>query len=172
VCTFLATATVALAKDHGSGQFKGVLSGYNEIPAVLTTGSGQVTLAVSNDQKTLNVTLKFSNLVGVAQTASFYLGLPGTTGGVVAPICGGTKPACPTAATGTVTVALAVADIQAIAAQGLTAADLATALKALANGAIYVNVITDKFASGEIRGQVGRGFGGGNGQGDDQQGDN
>ena len=172
VCAFLATAAVALAKDHGSGQFKGVLSGYSELPAVLTTGSGQVTVAVSSDQKTLNVTLNFSKLVGVAQSASFYLGLPGTTGGVVAPICGGTKPACPTAATGTVTVALAAADIQAIAAQGLTAGDLATALKALANGAIYVNVITDKFPNGEIRGQVGRGFAIGNDQGDNQQSDN
>lgn len=158
VCAFMATATVALAKDHGSGQFKSTLSGYNELPAVLTTGSGQLTIAVSSDQKSLNVTLNFSKLVGVAQSAGFYLGLPGTAGGLVAPICGGTTPACPTTADGTVTIALAANDILAIPAQGLTAGDIATALHALANGAIYVNVITDKFPNGEIRGQLGRGF--------------
>src|SRR5262249_40977008 len=107
VSALLATTTLALAKDHGSGQFKSELSGYAELPAVLTTGSGQVTIAVSSDQKSLNVTLKFSKLVGVAQTASFYLGLPGTAGGAVAQICGGMKPACPTTADGTVTISLA-----------------------------------------------------------------
>ena len=166
VCAFLATASLALAKEHGSGQFKSVLSGYNELPAVLTTGSGQLTIAVSSDQKSLNVTLNFSKLVGVAQSASFYLGLPGTAGGVVAPICGGTKPACPTAADGTVTISLSAADILAIPAQGLVAGDVATALQALANGAIYVNVTTDKFPNGEIRGQLGRGFSISKGSGD------
>lgn len=163
VCVFLATATLAFAKDHGSGQFKAVLTGYSEVPAVLTTGSGQLTIAVSSDQKSLNVTLNFSNLAGVAQTAGFYLGLPGTVGGAVAPICGGTKPACPTAADGGVTVSLAASDILAIPAQGLAAADLTAALHALSNGAIYVNVLTDKFPNGEIRGQLGRGFGIGRG---------
>jgi len=156
VCALLATATLALAKDHG--QFKSELSGFNEVPAILTTGSAQLTIAVSSDQKMLNVTLRFSKLEGVAKSANLYLGFPGSTGGVVAQICGAMKPACPTTADGTVTISLASADILAIPAQGLTAGDLTTALHALANGAIYVNVITDKFPNGEVRGQLGRGF--------------
>jgi len=162
LCVLLATATLALAKDHedhGEGQFKADLTGYNEVPVVLTTGSGQVTVAVSSDQQSLNVTLTFTALVGVAHSASLYLGLPATTGGAVAAICGGTKPACPTTADGTVTITLSAGDILAVPAQGLAAGDLDSAIQALANGAIYVNVITNKFPNGEIRGQLGRGRG-------------
>ena len=156
-CVLLAISTLALAKDHegqNNAQFQTRLTGYNEIPAVLTTGSGRVTVAASSDQTSVNVTLDFMKLVGVAQSASFYFGLPGTTGGVVAAICGGTKPACPTTADGTVTIALAAADILAIPAQGLAAGDLDGALQAFSNGAIYVDVITNKFPNGEIRGQL------------------
>jgi hypothetical protein len=158
LCLFVAAATLALADDPFNGQFKANLTGYNEVPAVLTTGSGQVTVAASSDRTALNVTLNFNKLVGVAQSASLYLGSSGTTGGTVALLCGGTAPACPATANGTVTITLSASDVLAIPAQGLAAGDLAGAIQAWANGAIYVNVITSKFASGEIRGQVSHGF--------------
>jgi hypothetical protein len=126
-----------------------------------------VTVAVSSDQTSLDVTLKFGKLLGVAQSASLYLGSPATTGGAVAALCGGSAPACPTAAEGTVTITLTASDVLAVKAQGLAAGDLASVIQALANGAIYVNVVTDKFTNGEIRGQLGRGFSFGNiGRGD------
>ncbi len=158
VCLLLGTAIFALAEGNGQGEFKANLNGYNEVPSILTTGTGQITMTVSSDQKTLNVTLNFSKLAGVAQSASLYLGLPGTTGGLIAPICGGTKPACPTAADGTVTTTIATGDVAAIAAQGLAAGDLASVIQAIANGAVYVNVLSDQFVTGEIRAQLGRGF--------------
>ena len=67
--------------------------------------------------------------------------------------------ACPTTADGSVTITLSASDIAAIPAQGLAAGDVASVIQALANGAIYVNVVTTKFPNGEIRGQFGRGFG-------------
>lgn len=165
LCVLLATATLVLADDPGNGQFGGQfkanLTGYNEVPAVVTTGSGQVTVAVSSDQTSLNVTLNFSKLLGTALSASLYLGSSGTTGGVVATICGGAS-ACPTTADGTVTITLSASDVLPITAQGLAAGDIASVIQALANGAIYVNVVTSKFANGEIRGQLGRGFSFGN----------
>jgi len=143
---------------HAAGQLKASLNGASEVPLVLTTGSGQANASVSSDQKSISLTLKFSNLVGVAKSASLYLGLPLTVGGPVAPICGGTMPACPTTASGSVTATIQASDIAAIAAQGLAAGDLATVLTSLMHGELYVNVITDKFPNGEIRGQLGRGF--------------
>jgi hypothetical protein len=62
-------------------------------------------------------------------------------------------------------VTLAATDIAAIMAQGLTAGDIASVIQAIANGAVYVNVLTNKFPNGEIRGQLGRGFGVGQGVG-------
>jgi hypothetical protein len=171
-CILLATtATFALADDHrgdgGNGQFKANLTGYNEVPAVLTAGSGQVTVAVSPDQTSLDITLNFTQLLDVAQSVSLYLGLPANAGGAVASICGGAKPACPTTPDGTVTLALSASDILAVPAQGLAAGDLTSVIQALSNGAIYINVITTKFPNGEIRGQFGRGFSSGRfGRGD------
>jgi hypothetical protein len=157
-CLLLASVALAQPNEPFNGQFRANLTGYNEVPAVLTTGLGQLTVAASSDQTALNVTLNFNKLVGVAQSASLYLGSSGTIGGTVALLCGGTAPACPATADGTVTITLSASDVLAIPAQGLAAGDLASALQALANGAIYVNVITSKFANGEIRGQVSRGF--------------
>jgi len=154
----LAAATCTFADSHNDGAFKGTLSGFNEVPAVITTGSGQVTVTPSSDGKSLSVTLSFTKLAGVAQSAGLYLAAPGTTGGLIAPICGGTKPSCPGTADGTVTVTLVATDIAAISAQGLAAGDMAGAIEALTNGAVYANVLTNKFAGGEIRGQLGRGF--------------
>jgi hypothetical protein len=100
-----------------------------------------------------------TQLLGVAQSVSLYLGFPATSGGSVVPICGGAKPACPTTADGTVTITLSASDVLAVPEQGLAAGDIASVIQALENGAIYVNVVTTKFANGEIRGQFGRGFG-------------
>lgn len=158
LCLLIGTATFALAQNNEHGQFKAVLNGYNEVPSVLSAGSGQLTLTVSSDEKSLSITLNFTKLVGVAQSAGLYLGLPAITGGLIAPVCGGTKPACPTSADGTVTITLAAGDVVAIAAQGLAAGDLASVIQAIANGAVYVNVLTNKFTNGEIRGQLERGF--------------
>lgn len=164
-CLLTLTATFGFAGDGSQGMFKANLNGYNEVPSVVTPGSGQVTVAPSSDGKSLNITLNFTKLAGVAQSAGLYLGNPATTGGLIAPICGGTKPSCPTTADGTVTITIAAADVVAIAAQGLAAGDLASVIQAISNGAVYVNVLTNKFASGEIRGQLGRGFGLGQGVG-------
>jgi hypothetical protein len=157
------TATLALGENHGDhglpGQSKGNLNGYNEVPVVLTTGSGQITLTVSSDQKSLSVTLTFTRLAGVAQSASLYLGSAGTTGGVVAPICGVPKPTCPTTADGQVTTTLSANDVLGIPAQGLIAGDLASVIQAIASEGVYVNVVTSKFPNGEIRGQLERGEG-------------
>jgi hypothetical protein len=166
VCLCLLLATAALAwGDPDGGQFKSDLSGNNEVPVVLTTGSGQVAVAPSSDQMSLSVTLNFSKLIGVAQSAGLYLGASGTSGGLVTALCGGSKPACPTTAEGTVTITLSSSDVLAIPAQGLAAGDLTSVLQALANGSIYINVLTSTFPNGEIRGQVGRGFSFGNGRG-------
>jgi len=160
VSLLIGLARFAFAQGHeqGQGQFKADLNGYNEVPAILSTGSGQLTITVASGEKSLDVTLNFSKLVGVAQSAGLYLGLPGTTGGLMAPICGGTKPTCPSAASATVTTTITVADVPAIAAQGLAVGDLASVVQALANGAAYVNVLTNKFPNGESRGQIQRGF--------------
>jgi len=149
----------------GQGNVKADLSGYNEVPAIFTTGSGQASVHIADDQQSLDVTLTFTKLGGVASAARLYLGMPATVGGAVANVCGNTKPACPTTPDGTVTVSLGLSDVLAVPAQGLAAADMAALVNAIQNGAVYVNVITSTRANGEIRGQLSRGRGKANGNG-------
>ena len=163
LCALL-VETASLAQGEG-GQFKSNLNGYNEVPTLSTASSGQVTAQLSEDQKSLNITLTFTKLEGVAQSAHLHLGLPATTGGIVAYICGSPKPSCPATADATVTTTVAASDVLAVPAQGIAAGDLASVMNALKNGALYANVYTTKYATGEIRGQVTRGFGPGNGNG-------
>jgi hypothetical protein len=97
--------------DNQGGQFQANLSGYQEIPTLSTASSGDVTVKLSADQKTLTVTLTFTKLEGVAQAAGLFFGAPATTGNIVAHICGAPKPACPATADGTVTTTIVAADV-------------------------------------------------------------
>lgn len=164
LCLLAGTGAFAIGQD-GPGQFKTVLNGYNEVPSVLTTGSGQLTVSPSQDGTSLSITLTFTKLVGVAHSAGLYLGLPGVTGGLIAPICGGTKPSCPTSTDAPVTTTIVASDVVGISAQGLAAGDIAAVIQALTNGAVYVNILTSSFTTGEIRGQLGRAYGFGLGAG-------
>src|SRR5260370_652032 len=153
------TASLLADDDNEGGQFKAALSGYQEVATLSTVSSGQVTVMLSSDQKTLTVTLTFTKLEGVASSAGLFFGATATTGGMVAPICGGTKPACPTTADGTVTTTIVANDVLVTPGQGIAAKDLAAVIRALENGAIYASVLSSKYVVGEIRGQLGRGFG-------------
>jgi CHRD domain len=98
--------------------------------------------------------------------AHIHLGQRATTGGVIAFLCGGQdKPACPDRE-GTVTGVIDAADVSGPADQGIAAGELTEAIRALRAGAVYANVHTEKYRSGEIRGQVGsKGHKGKNGKG-------
>ncbi len=149
----------------GQGNFKADLNGYNEVPTLSTQSSGQSTVKVADDGKSLTVTLSFAHLEGVAQSGHLGFGAPGMTSGILAYICGGTKTSCPTSPDGTATATIVAADVLAIGGQGIAAGDLAAVIRAIENGAVYVNVRTTKYANGEIRGQFGRGNSPGNGNG-------
>lgn len=168
LCLLLGAGSFALAQEHWGLQFQGNLNGYNEVPSVITTGSAQVTVAVASNQESLTVTLNFKlPSSDTLQSAALYLGQPGTTGGLVAYICGGgSQPACPATSPVTATIANTTADVPGIPAQGLAAGDLASVIQATEKGAVYVNVYTSQFPApttgttgGEMRGQLTPGFG-------------
>ena len=133
------------------------LSGNEEVPAILTTGEGTVSLKV--DGTTVTYELEYSNLKnGAAATAShIHLAQKGVSGPVAAFLCGGGgKPTCPVPGT-KLTGTIVASDIQAIAAQGLAAGDLTAFLSALRGGLLYANLHSAAFPGGEIRGQLSHG---------------
>jgi hypothetical protein len=102
--------------------------------------------------------------------AHVHVGQPGVAGGVSFFFCGGAKPACPSSASGPVTITGTVlpADILGPTAQGFAAGDLNSIVKAIKAGFTYANMHTSAFTGGEIRGQLEAGHG----HGHDDQGDN
>jgi len=153
---------------HGQGDrdkhVKARLDGFQENPAISTTGSGRLDLRIDDGAETIEYELSYRNLEGIAPfvvdgvvTAShIHVGAPGTNGGVSAFFCGGGgKPACPPS--GTVTGIVTAADIVGPAAQGINAGEataFAELVRAIRAGYTYVNVHTTRWPGGEIRGQI------------------
>ncbi len=157
---FAATASYA-ANDTFSAE----LAGRNEVPPINTAGSASFQMTLGTP---INFTLKYSGLSANPAVAHIHFGQPGVSGGVMIFLCGGGgQPACPAATSGTITGTITAANVVGPAAQGISAADLTSALDAIEDGEGYVNMHTANFPSGEIRGQLRRGKGHGNGHDDD-----
>src|SRR2546423_2864229 len=124
----LAATSVAFAatRDHGEGNGKNAsqvftahLTGYNEVPSLNSPAQGDLRLAIGNGQ--LTWTLTYAGFVSQPNVAHVHVGQTGVSGGVSFYLCGGpTKPACPSSASGPVTISGTVlpADIQGPTAQG------------------------------------------------------
>ncbi|MCC6862742.1 MAG: CHRD domain-containing protein [Bryobacterales bacterium] len=152
VLVLVCALALALA-DSPPGQARARLSGYNEVPPVYSPGTGAFSAVVDQTAKTIAVTLEYSALAGNAQAAHLHFGQKGVNGAVVVTLCGAGKPACPVKE-GTVTLTVGQGDIVAVPAQGIPAGGIDALLDAIDSGAVYVNVHSNLFPSGEIRGQV------------------
>ena len=161
--TLISAATVA-AMAIGSAsashpeRFHAVLSGFNEVPTLISEGQGTLDLTVDRNAKTLTYKLTFSGLTNVTQS-HIHLGKVHVAGGVMVFFCSNLgngpagTPACPVNG-GTVTGTLTAADVVALAAQNVTAGNFDDVADALNSDSAYVNVHTVAFPAGEIRGQL------------------
>lgn len=147
--------TLVLGQKGANESHKADLSGYEEVPAVSSTGTGELRLKVNEENQLIEYELSYANLEGTTTTAAhIHLGQKGVNGGVIAFFCGGGgKDPC-TPGSGTFTGTIVPADVIGPTAQGLAAGEFAEVLRALRAGQIYVNVHTNKHPGGEIRGQV------------------
>ena len=153
VVAVLGLTMVTTSADEGTVSAQAKLTGFQETPVPkLTDGTGTFTATVNGG--TLTYKLTFSHLSSPAFASHIHFAEPGVTGGIVVGLCGfGTAPACP-AGGGIVTGTITAADIQALTAQNVKAADFAGLVSILESGDAYVNVHTTNFPGGEIRGQV------------------
>ncbi len=112
------------------------LSGAQEVPPVATAGTGSAVLSVNFATGALSGTVSFSGLSSVATAAHIHEGAAGVNGLIIIPLTGGIG-----LTSGTWTVP---------AGTVLTAAQL----NALQAGGLYVQIHTQIFPAGEIRGQL------------------
>ena len=157
--------TAAASADESVSNMRATLSGFNETPPIATGGTGTLKAKASNGG--IDFTLTYSGLTTPAFMAHFHFAQRGVPGAIFIWLCGVTgTPAhqvCPpgTTETATVTGHITAADIQAVPAQNISAMDMATALRIIEAGDAYVNVHTNNFKAGEIRGQISPGDSGG-----------
>lgn len=143
------------AGDRKSNSLKADLDGLGEVPAISSTGTGELRVRIANDDSSFDFELNYEGLEGTTTSAShIHLGQKSVIGGVSVFLCGGGgRPPCtPTA--GTFTGTVNASDVIGPAAQGIAAGEFAELLHAMRKGATYVNVHTDKHPGGEIRGQI------------------
>ena len=82
-------------EKNGIETLRTALSGANEIPANLSTGTGDASLKVTEAPASVSVTIRYSNLTGNAAAAHLHLGNRWENGPVVVTICGNSERACP-----------------------------------------------------------------------------
>ena len=129
------------AVDPTQPAFGGPLTGAQEVPAVVTTATGQGTVAISADGSTITYLVTYSGLSGTANAAHIHTGAAGASGGVILPLAVGPSPMSGT---------LTAADFTA-SGSVTTFAEAVAAIKA---GTTYFNIHTTANPGGEIRGQI------------------
>ncbi len=152
--TSLLYAGFGVRADDDRDQFRARLQGFNEVPAVSSTGRGEWSARLRGDA--VDWELTYEGLEGTVTTAShIHFGQKDVNGGVTVFFCGGGgRPAC-TNPSGNFSGTFTAADVGAGAtAQGIAPGEFAELIRAIRSGKTYVNVHTDKRPGGEIRGQV------------------
>jgi hypothetical protein len=173
----LATAGLLLSGVSAGKDDKKInvdLTGFEEVPVVITTGNGSLKLTIDEKARTIDYVLTYSDLQADITQSHIHVAQKSVNGSIVLWLCqtAGTPapaavaaatPFCPGARAGTVTGHLTDASALAGAppnAQQLAAGSLDDALIAIAAGKAYGNVHTTASLGGEIRGQVKHDHGG------------
>jgi hypothetical protein len=140
-------------------QFTAELSGFNEVPAaILSPGTGTLTLTLDPRASTLTYALTYSALTSPVTQAHIHFGKEHVAGGIMVFFCSNQMgppqgtPACPDS--GTVSGTITANGVTAIEAQNVTAGDFNAVVTALTSGTSYANVHSARFPAGEIRGEI------------------
>lgn len=135
------------------------LEGFQEVPALSTTGQGKCTVKINQAETEITATVSYSDLVDEVTQAHIHFGQRGVSAGVMFFFCSNLNngpagtPTCPIPS-GSVTRTITAADVVGPAAQGIAAGELSEVIEAIRSGVAYCNVHSQTFPVGEIRGQL------------------
>jgi len=165
VATLCTGSLLAGDRDDDRGRQKSrffvhaTLEGYQEVPAISTTGTGRFRAWVDTEANTINWKLSYDALEGEVTQSHVHFGQMTANGGVSFFLCtnlangpAGTQlcPVGPAELTGVITADLVIGP----AGTGIEAGAFAEIVAAIRNGTAYANVHSVKWPAGEIRGQL------------------
>ncbi len=149
--------TTAVAGD--GNKIREHLTGYEEVPAISTSASGDFRATLRASQDEITYRLSYTALTGDVTQAHIHFGQVAVNGGISAFLCSnlgngpaGTQP-CPPSP-GSISGTADAGDVLAVSAQGIGAGQMHKVLRAIRSGIAYVNVHSTLFPGGEIRGQL------------------
>jgi len=162
IAVMIANLLAAPMANAQTEHFSTSLVGANEVPSINTAGTGAFGMTIQ--QGVITFELSFSDLSSNLTVAHLHFADSKVAGGVMIFLCGGGgQPNCPAATSGTITGTITAANVTGPTTQGIAVGDLDSALEVVRAGLSYANMHTVNFAGGEIRGQLQRGAGHGNG---------
>ena len=162
----LSTVTALAVFTDSFKKIKATLTGYQEVPSVSTTATGEFRGQVNDEGSAVDWTLTYSDLEGAVQQAHIHFANTGVNGGITVFLCtnlgngpAGTQPcpAPPATISGTILAADVSPNIPATAmarTQGLNTGEFEEFLGAMRAGALYVNVHSTLWPGGEVRSQI------------------
>ena len=152
------TATAARGSGgDDEGRARARLIGYREVPAISTEGHGTFRIRMVGDDA-FRYRLSYRDLSPHVLQAHIHLGQRSVPGGVAVFLCSNLDngpagtPACPES--GTVTGTITAAQVVGPEGQGISPGEFDEVLAAIRAGVTYANVHTEKYPTGEIRGQL------------------
>jgi hypothetical protein len=163
VAMVVVAAGAAAVYANGVNNLGEALLGYDEVPALSTPGRGEFSLRRNPFTGELRYELSYADLETDVQQAHIHFGNAGQNGPITVFLCTnlGNGPAgvptpqvCPPAPA-TISGTITAADVgPGAAANGLAAGEFDELVRAIRNGATYVNVHSTGRPAGEIRAQV------------------
>ena len=154
--------------DHGANDLRVRLEGYQETPAVSTAARATFRAEVDAGSRVISWRLSYADLEGDVQQSHIHFGQRGVAGGISVFLCtnlgngpAGT-PLCPGPRSGMLTGTITPNDVspnipatQGAIAQGIGPGEFDELVRALRNEALYVNVHSTRWPTGEVRAQLG-----------------
>lgn len=138
---------------------KASLIGFEEVPSVSTDATGNFRAKIEKKSDEIEFKLSYAGFESFVRFAHIHFGQKGVNGGIAVWLCDntGAGPAgtqsCPLGA-GTVEGVIIADDVVGPGGQGILAGEFDELLDAIDAGVTYVNVHSDDFPPGEIRGQL------------------
>ena len=140
-------AAPEVARAGGARTLRADLTGFEEPPAVSSTGSGEFRMTISPDESSFEYELTFQDLEGDVTQAHIHVGQKGVNGGISIWLCGTTAlpdpagtPSCGGPRSGSASRTVTAADVIGPTGQGIAPGEFAEVLAAMREGTTYANV--------------------------------